>query len=84
MAAVQPPPVPIHRDPAPAAAAAAAAAGGDVATADPPYIGLDAFLIREQDLALGAELARGTEGVVLSATLPAVAKVSEHRDVMGQ
>ena len=70
MAAVQPPPVPIH-----AAAAAAVAVGGDVATADPPYIGLEAFLIREQDLALGAELARATEGIVLSATLPAVAKV---------
>ena len=41
----------------------------------PPANGLEAFIIREQDIAIGSELARGTEGVVLNATLPAVAKV---------
>ena len=40
-----------------------------------PMHGLEAFIIREQDISICGELARGTEGVVLNAMLPAVAKV---------
>ena len=41
----------------------------------PPANGLEAFIIREQDITIGSELGRGACGVALNCNLPAVAKV---------